>query len=48
MSSVDPLLFVGVCVVVKFNRVPLALMLDLVSELSDVSDPESFPLYAAG
>jgi hypothetical protein len=48
MSGVDPLLFVGVCIVVKFNGVPLGFVLDPVSKLSDVSDPESFPLYAVG
>jgi hypothetical protein len=41
-------LFISVCIVVKFNGVPLALVLDPVSELSDISDPESFSLYAAG
>jgi hypothetical protein len=41
-------LFVGVCVTVKFNGVPLAFVLDPVSKLSNVFDPKSFPLYVAG
>jgi hypothetical protein len=48
MSGVGPLLFVSVCVAVEFDGVPLILVFDPISELSDVSDPESFPLYAAG
>jgi hypothetical protein len=41
-------LFVGVCIAVEFDEVPLALVFDPVSKLSDVFDPESFPLYAVG
>jgi hypothetical protein len=48
VSCVAPLLFVGVCVVVKFNGVPLAVVLDPVSKLSDVFDPKSFSLYVTG
>jgi hypothetical protein len=41
-------LFVGVCVTVKFDGVPLAVVFDPVSKLRDVFDPKSFPLYVAG
>jgi hypothetical protein len=48
VSGVDPLLFVGMCIAVEFNGVPLLLVLDPVSKLSNILDPEGFPLYAAG
>jgi hypothetical protein len=41
-------LFIGVCIVVKFDGVPLAFVFDPVTKLSDVFDPKSFPLYAVG